>query len=371
MASEIFHNCVAVLQKQQEKFALLAQDTNSSIIFREELLYASHAMMNNDYLLRCANANQMSLRTAFSQLAACGLTLNPTRQLCYLVPRDGQIILDVSWRGMIRLAALDGVVQDCLVELVYSEDVFKYRGKRTTPIHEFDPFLNKDKRGEFVGAYVEALLSDGRILVEAVSAEEIYAARAVSDLWKRKKSGPWKDFFSAMAKKSAIKIARKYWPQTDKSRLDNAIGYLNTTAGEGFTSNEVPLEAVEKFMGAAEVVESDLPVVEQGIVPAQQEQVVEIREEVVVHEQQVRAQAPAAESESPQPEPSAPSEPSEAEGGLRQKNLKKIDRVVQRATEQGAWAAARDYFGDWPAELREIALQKLNAARYQTEAQGC
>nr|WP_264371161.1 recombinase RecT [Azotobacter chroococcum] len=103
--------------------------------------------------------------------------MNPARGFAYLVPREGQVILDVSYRGMIKAAVNDGAIKDCIVELVYANDEFVYRGKRQSPTHTFNPFDKKADRGEFVGAFVEALLPDGRVHVEAVTAEEIYAAR--------------------------------------------------------------------------------------------------------------------------------------------------------------------------------------------------
>ncbi|HBN8269201.1 TPA: recombinase RecT, partial [Pseudomonas aeruginosa] len=251
--SDNFQNAVAIIAKLEDKFSKLVESSKTEVMFKNELLYASQAMMNNDYLCRCATTNPLSLRNAFSQVAAYGLTLNPSRQLAYLVPRDGQVVLDVSWRGMVKVAVNDGAIRDCIVELVYSKDKFEYRGKRQSSTHTFYPYDKKADRGEFVGCYVEALLPDGRVHVEAVTADDINAARDASELWKRKKKGPWVDFEDSMRKKSAIKIASKYWPQTG-TKLDGVIQYLNTDAGEGFSSNDVPVEVVERYMGAADVV---------------------------------------------------------------------------------------------------------------------
>jgi len=186
-----FQTAVAIIAKQESKFVELVKSSNTDVAFKNELLYASQAMLNNDYLCKVALSNSLSLRNAFSQVAACGLTLNPARGFAYLVPRDGQVILDVSYRGMIKAAVNDAAIKDCIVELVYANDEFVYRGKRQSPTHTFNPFDKKADRGEFVGAFVEALLPDGRVHVEAVTAEEIYAAREASELWKRKKKGPW------------------------------------------------------------------------------------------------------------------------------------------------------------------------------------
>lgn len=191
MSAEQIHNAVAILAKQEDKFVEIVKGAQTDVNFKQEMLYAAQAMMKNDYLCNTALNNPLSLRNAFSQVAACGLTLNPARSLCYLVPREGQIVLDVSYKGMIKTAVNDGAIRDCIVELVYSNDKFDYRGKRHSPTHVFNPFDTKERRGDFIGAFVEVSLPDGRVHVEAVTAEEINKAREASDLWKRKKKGPW------------------------------------------------------------------------------------------------------------------------------------------------------------------------------------
>lgn len=187
-------------------------------------------MMNNDYLCTVAINNPLSLRNAFGQVAACGLTLNPARGLCYLVPRDGQVVLDVSYKGMIKTAVNDGAIRDCIVELVYSNDQFKYKGKRHSPVHEFDPF-DTEERGEFRGVYVEVTLPDGRVHVEAVTAKEIYKARDASDLWKRKKKGPWVDFETSMFKNRHQNRLEILAPSRRKTRHGYSVSQHNGRGG--------------------------------------------------------------------------------------------------------------------------------------------
>ena len=92
--SQDFQQAVGILSQSEQKFTKLVEDAKTSITFKAEMLYASTAMMNNEYLAGVAVKNPMSLRSAFQQVAACGLTLNPARGLAYLVPRDGQVLLE-------------------------------------------------------------------------------------------------------------------------------------------------------------------------------------------------------------------------------------------------------------------------------------
>lgn len=361
--SDNFQNAVAIIAKQEEKFIKLVESSKTDVMFKNELLFASQAMMNNDYLCRCATTNPLSLRNAFSQVAAYGLTLNQSRQLAYLVPRDGQVVLDVSWRGMVKVAVNDGAIRDCIVELVYSKDKFEYRGKRQSPTHTFNPFDKKADRGEFVGCYVEALLPDGRVHVEAVTADEINAARDASELWKRKKKGPWLDFEDSMRKKSAIKIARKYWPQTG-SKLDGVIQYLNTNAGEGFSSNDVPVEVIERYMGTADVV---------GAEPLPTSNHVNQQPEPSVNPEQVakpEAADPASADDAIEGELLRAGNQVPPPSNLPAKVIKKIAEVVRRARDANSWEPAFEYVSTWPVDARDYAVTQLKAGQYLAQSQG-
>lgn len=57
--------------------------------------------------------------------------------------------------------------------------------------------------------------------------DEIKAVEATS----KSRNGPWKTWWDEMARKTIVKRASKYWPR--RERLDQAIDYVNTEAGEG------------------------------------------------------------------------------------------------------------------------------------------
>jgi len=384
---QTYQDAVRVLAKQEDKFFELAKEANSEVVYKQEFLYACQAMMKNDYLCSTAVQNPLSLRNAFAQVAACGLTLNPARGLCYLVPREGQVVLDVSYRGMIQTAVTDGAIRDCIVELVYSNDMFKYKGKRTSPEHEFDPFALKEDRGEFRGVYVEVTLPDGRVLVEAVTRADIEKARDSSDLWKRKKKGPWLDHEDSMRKKSGIKISKKYWPMVS-AKLDQVIHYLNTDAGEGFASDAVPVDVISRHVGLteAENTPEELPTSngEGPVVSEQTSEQSQVSPEAVPKgtdkgdsrpegkpsqtEQQAQRANPA-----PKQAAAAEQQSSATQGATYTpppKTVRKTQEVVKRALASGSWQAAREYLQDWPADARDYALRELSKAQYEAQSRG-
>lgn len=253
--------------------------------WQAEALYALQACENNPFLGDIAKKNPLTIRMSVVNVALIGLSLNPAMQLAFLVPRDGRIILDISYRGLIKLATDTGSILWAKAELVYEKDQFEYRGPAQTPHHVCDPFSTE--RGEFRGAYCIAKTVDGEILVEVMSAADIFKARDQSPAYAKKKSGPWVEWFAEMCKKVVIKRASKTWPRTDR-RLHEAIRYLNEEAGEGFV--------------------------------------------------EPRASAPVADPEQPEVIPS--------DDAIDQAVKAQVEKIIQRAAKAGAWSAAREYMGE-------------------------
>lgn len=225
----------------------------SGLDWKAESMFAYQLCANNDYLAKVATGNPWSLTMAMVNVAAIGVTLNPARQLAYLVPRDGRVILDVSYRGLIQVAVDEGAILWAKAEVVREKDHFDYRGPAQAPEHRFNPF-DKD-RGEIVGAYCLAQLPSGAMLVEAMPIDEIWKVRDCSMAYARGRKGPWVDFPEEMIKKTVIKRASKTWPHTN--RLANAIDYLNREAGEGLVGVEAAAAAEEE--AEVEVKTEDVP----------------------------------------------------------------------------------------------------------------
>jgi len=209
-----------IILKAKEGFI----QANTGLDFRAEALFAFQALERNDFLRDTALRNPLSLRMAMENVAAVGLTLNPACQFAFLVPRDGAVVLDISYRGLIKIATDSGAILWARAELVYSKDQFEWRGPAEAPVHKADVFA--EDRGEFRGVYCIAKTPQGDILVEAMPANEVYKIRDTS----RAKNGPWVTWFEEMARKSVIKRASKTWPKGDL-RLFRAIQVLNQHEG--------------------------------------------------------------------------------------------------------------------------------------------
>jgi recombination protein RecT len=207
-----------------------------------EFHFAVQAIEKNQYLAGIAAKNPNSLRNAILNIAAVGISLNPAEAHAYLVPRDGQVCLDLSYRGLIKLATDSGSIQLAKPELVCAcDEEFVWHDPFTMPTHKFNPFDTERGPGRIwatlSGGYVIAKLNDGTVLLDRMAAEEIAAVKAASPS-SSKAGSPWQKWPLEMIKKTLIKRAAKSWPQSQ--RLDEAIHIDNETSGITFDAEPQP-----------------------------------------------------------------------------------------------------------------------------------
>lgn len=226
---------VAVLEdlvfSVETAFQRVAVDT--SINFARESEFAIQQITKNDYAMKLALSNKQSVRDAVTNVAAIGISLNPARKQAYLVPRDGGIMLDISYMGLLDLAVASGSIRWGKANIVHENDVFKLNGFDQAPTHDYAPFARD--RGAMVGVYVVVKTPDGDYLTDHMTIDEVFDIRDRTSAWKawieKKRKNPWVTDEGEMIKKTIIKRASKTWPRT--ARLDQAVHHLNTDAGEG------------------------------------------------------------------------------------------------------------------------------------------
>jgi len=225
--------------------------SEKSVTFQRESEFAMQIFANNDYLAGVAAQNATSTRSAIMNISAIGITLNPAQKLAYLVPRKGSICLDISYMGLMHIAQQSGAIKWCQSAIVRKNDKFMRTGIDMPPRHEFNEFDTQEQRGEVVGAYTVIKTDEGDYLTHTMRAEDIYSIRDRSEAWKaykaKGKACPWVTDEEQMILKTVVKQAAKYWPR--RERLDAAIDYVNTDAGEGINFNQQ--QAPEKDISPA------------------------------------------------------------------------------------------------------------------------
>lgn len=231
-------------------------DENKLVKWEEESQFAMQALTTNSSLQGCAPE---TIQNAIINVAAVGLTLNPADGYAYLVPeynkgnKRSECQLRISFKGLIKAATDTGAVKWVRAEIVCKNDTFTYNGVDQKPTHQMEPFGD---RGEPVGVYCVAKISDGEYLTDVMSWEEVQKIKSCA-----KTQSVWTAWPMEMAKKAIIKRAAKQWPKTQESGiLHKTIEVINETEGgtdpmldmERHADELLQLIAAEDLLGTGE-----------------------------------------------------------------------------------------------------------------------
>ena len=214
---------------EQECTKLIAR--HNDVDFGAEANYAMQLLYANDFALKIALGNPVSVQNALRNASAIGISLNPANKHAYLVQRKGVICLDISYMGLLHLAMSTGSIEWGQAKLVYEKDTYKNVGIDKAPLHDSNTFGD---RGNVVGVYCVVHTNTGAYLTEEMTIDDINKIKNRSESAK-KGNGPWITDYFEMAKKTVIKRASKLWPKVD--RLNKAIELLNTEGEEGISFN--------------------------------------------------------------------------------------------------------------------------------------
>jgi recombination protein RecT len=109
--------------------------------------------------------------------------------------------------GILKLIRNSGELSSIDAILVHRADRFTYHpGVDLVPVHEPDWFGD---RGDAIGVYAVAKMKDGSAYVEIMNRKQIEQVRAVS---RSADSGPWRDWWEEMWRKSVIRRLAKRLP---------------------------------------------------------------------------------------------------------------------------------------------------------------
>lgn len=215
------------------------QQNAGGLVFEQECHFAKQQITKSDHAMKAAKGSPDALRNAILNVAGIGISLNPALAHAYLVPRSPgrdsngkqlppEICLDISYKGLVKLATDSGAIKWAKAELVYEGDHFKWLGMTREPEFEpADPFAARTTLEGLRGAYCVAMLPDGTIQADRVSAAYILKVQASS----KAQNGPWKTWPAEMSLKTQVKHASKSWPQGAGPQLQRAIHVINQHEG--------------------------------------------------------------------------------------------------------------------------------------------
>ena len=199
----------------------------------KEIMYAVNIIKGNSYL-QSSDAKTV-LQCCFN-IEAVGLTLNPIVGFAYLVPFSGQCKVMPSYKGLAHLVYKAGKVKAINAQIVYKNDTFRVDLADTIkPITHEVGFGN---RGEAIGVYAVATLSNGLKQVEMMEKSELEAIRDMSEDYKRRKAKDttkdaiWVKHEPEMWRKTVVKRLIKYLPknESDFEKLSKAVDLDNQAA---------------------------------------------------------------------------------------------------------------------------------------------
>lgn len=184
----------------------------------------------NPQLAQVATRDMKSLLVAASRAAQDGL-MPDGRDAAFVVfgsaiqymPMIGGILRKIRNSG--ELASIDA-------QVVYENDDFDY-ALGDEPYIKHKPILRGD-RGEPIAVYATATLKDGSRYREVMTVTEVERVRAVS---RAAKNGPWVQWWSEMARKTAIRRLAKRLPMDtdvqdffDRDAQNDGVDFTAETA---------------------------------------------------------------------------------------------------------------------------------------------
>lgn len=203
-----------------------------------EVIFALQAIRANDVLQRCTHE---SIRNAVINVALTGITLNPVLQFAFLVPRKGKAVLDISYRGLCKIAVDSGSVYDIDAVPVFQEDEFYYE-MGSNPVLKHVPKMFEDEKEKKIKAvYAIAILHHGIKKFVVLDKEKIERARKSSQT-----GNVWSAHYDEMAKKTAVKLLYKLLPQHTE-RMSTAISVINEHEGLSLRDGKKAEELEKRF----------------------------------------------------------------------------------------------------------------------------
>ena len=180
-------------------------------VMAKEIEFAAQAMLANNFLIKCATSNPISLVNALKNVALTRSTLNPVLKQGYLVPFGGAITFMPSYMGLVDVLINNGLVRKIEAHCVFEGDKFEMKhGTGGYLNHIPDPWGSRDK-SRLKGAYYYAVMTDGTELFDTIPAEEIEKIRKRAP--SAKSSSPWDTDYIEMARKTAVRNGYKKVPK--------------------------------------------------------------------------------------------------------------------------------------------------------------
>lgn len=125
--------------------------------------------------------------------------------------------------GILKRARMSGEIAVIAAKAVYEKDEFEYWMDEEGEHLKYHPSLRGGDRGELQLVFAFARLTNGELVIETMTREEVERVRMAS---KNSDKGPWKDWYERMALKAVL--------HRQGRRLPNASEVMELTTRDSF-----------------------------------------------------------------------------------------------------------------------------------------
>ena len=200
----VLRDFMAVPDRAQELDALL----RDSGVDRERFISTVvHALVKAPDVLEKCSAESVIMAT----LDAAKMGLEPTGQYggAYLIRRGNVAVMEVDYRGFIRMAQRSGAIKRAMASAVYHGDEFEWE-EGTNPYLKHrptqGPARGEPERGDLTHVYAIGWLPDGTPQFRVMTRDEVNAIMARTSSKKDGKVvGPWVTDYVPMALKTVVR----------------------------------------------------------------------------------------------------------------------------------------------------------------------
>ena len=239
------------VQRQLNSIKSLLDSSKSAIASRlpkhltpdRMLKVALTAINKTPKLLECSRD---SLLLSIMQAAELGLEPGGALGEGYLVPYGSQCQFIPGYRGLIALARRSGQIVSIEAHVVHQQDAFEC-GLGLDPFLKHTPAWEAADPGPMRFVYAVAKLKDGGVQFEVMSRAQVEQIRAKS---KAGTSGPWKDHYDEMARKTVVRRLFKYLPVSVE--MAQALEIQGAAEAGDFAGLTLDAENVSVEVGAPE-----------------------------------------------------------------------------------------------------------------------
>lgn len=184
--------------------------------------------------------SQKELLTGVMKAAYLGLDF--MNHEAWLVPYSGHVQFQMGYKGACKFVKKYSIrpLKDIYAKAVRKGDTITYGVENGKPYLNWEPV--PFNAGEIIGVFAVAYFEDAGVLYEVMTKEEVEKIRRVS---KCGGSGPWKDYWEEMAKKTVLKkLSKNIETDFDNAEQRDAWESDNDTV---FDRDNTPGEVIDPF----------------------------------------------------------------------------------------------------------------------------